>query len=130
MLTKAIEGAWTEMGAALADFGTRAGDSHGAPLRRSLEDPFTGLKSRIDRVAGYYKKGTCELVAAASGISKSTIDQAVIWSDQVRDSRNVLHFGKVPTVPINYERVAVLLLATTTNLRAMYAVQADAKLLP
>jgi hypothetical protein len=35
------------------------------------------------------------------------INQAPIWSDEVRDSRNVLHFAKLSAVPLTYEPVAM-----------------------
>jgi hypothetical protein len=123
MLTKALEGAWTIMGAALADYGERVQDPHAQPLLKKLASPFTSLKDRIERVSEYYRKPVCDPIEIQSGIARSAINQALIWSEEVRDSRNVLHLGQAPSVPITYERVAVLLMATIGHFRAMYAVK-------
>src|SRR5207249_432115 len=130
MLTRAIEGAWIEMGASLAAFGCRTNDNAATSLLKYLDDPLASLKGEIAKVADYYRKAVCDPVEKKSEIKRSMVDTIVIWSEQVRDSRNVLHFAKAPLVPITYERVAVLMMATAANFQAMYAVKNAADALP
>jgi hypothetical protein len=45
------------------------------------------------------------------------------WSDQVREARNVLHWGASPTLPNTYEKTAVLLMDAVSELTALHDVR-------
>ena len=50
-----------------------------------------------------------------------------IWADQVRDSRNVLHYQSQPAMANTYEKVAALLIGAVPYMRTIYTVLEAAK---
>lgn len=45
------------------------------------------------------------------------------WSDLIRKSRNAIHFGVKLDTEINYEKTAVILLASIDNFKLIYALK-------
>ena len=58
----------------------------------------------------------------SSGCRPTNLNSVALWADVVRDSRNAIHYGTEPSSPNNYEKVAVLLLGASQNLRILYAI--------
>lgn len=127
MLAKAIDGAWTELGLALADALPGTERSRADRLRDDLADPMYSLARRVHDVASLYeRRDLLDDVWRQSGVRSAELRQAVIWSDQVRDSRNVVHFAAEANVPNTFEKVSVLMLAAIGHLRTLYEVRAGA----
>jgi hypothetical protein len=125
MLGAASEGAWIEMGEQLADKFRAQPD--GAKLAAALRDVQVSTKAKIDRVCHFYERPQCRVLHTASGVDSRRLRAIQQWSDQVRESRNVLHWGAVPSVPNTYEKVAILLMDAVSELVALHAVRDAAK---
>ena len=78
----------------------------------------------------YERKDCFPTVATKCGIRPAELRQVEHWSDTLRDSRNTIHFGVAAATPNTYEKVAVLLLASVLNLRALYAIKDAADSFP
>jgi hypothetical protein len=123
MLTKAIEGVWTEVGTALADVLEPRSRRHADRLRNDLLNPHYNLAKRIVDVREVYKrKDLLEDVWKESGVTAEEVQEAALWSDTVRDSRNVVHYNPHEQFPVTFESVATILLSTTRHLRSLYRV--------
>ena len=61
-------------------------------------------------------------VVVTLGVSLPALRQVAIWADQVRESRNILHYQIEPVLPNTYEKVATLLLGAAPYLKVIYAV--------
>lgn len=125
MLAKAIEGAWTELGLALADALDSLDPRSAGRLRSDLRNERFSLAKRIDDVASMYRRRDL-LKEVESEVSCAELDRVVTWSHQVRRSRNVVHFGVAATVPNSFESVSVLMLAAVDHLRTLYRARAAA----
>ncbi len=125
MLTRAIEGIWTELGLALITFGMgKAGlsDQRAMRLREVFVSPDYSLSKRMWEVLQLYKQqNTFSSLKRLSMVTPSMLQNAYVWSDTVREARNAIHYGKAKPTPISYETVATLMLGTGQHFRAMYA---------
>lgn len=128
MLLKAIEQAWIEMGMALADSLPARNSQAASKLRAALENPKVGLVGKIEQVTQIYdKRDLLGAIWERSQRDNRELRETAIWIDQVRDSRNVLHYGASAWVPNTYEKVAVLLLAAIPNFRNLHVITAAAR---
>lgn len=78
------------------------------------------LATLVDDVAGLYaRKDLFDTVAKTSGVAIDDIRMAQVWTEQVRDSRNVVLHGVEAALPNDYEKVAALLLGAAPTFRAL-----------
>lgn len=123
MLTRAVEAAWSEMGLAIADAVQTANASRAEAIRNDLVDAQYSLSRRLTRVADLYDEKTlCEPIWKAASVRPRDLRNVMVWADQVRDSRNVLHYQAQPAMANTYEKVAALLIGAVPYLRTIYAV--------
>lgn len=125
MLSKALEGAWIELGISLANM---------------VADKKTDVDKFIDKLKGsdsfvwkvqevvklYEKQDWFKPLKVASGIDLNMLREVQNWSDIVRDSRNAIHFGVESSTPNTYEKASVLLLGAVKYLRALYKLKEHA----
>lgn len=127
MLGKVSEGAWLLVGEALTNI---VAEDQRWPLRnhiRDLEKPRVGVLGKIDAVMSMYKqRDFYEGVWERSGVRPEDLNIVVLWSDTVRDSRNAVHYGSVPVIENSYGKVASLLIAAASMLRALFNVKGAA----
>ncbi len=57
------------------------------------------------------------------GMSPKELDNIIIWSDVLRESRNAIHFGVKPTIENSYEKVAMLFIDGAKSLAIMYKIK-------
>lgn len=127
LLGKAMEGAWVEMGIALAHSATGKPGFNSEEFIEGMADE-SPLARKIDRILKLYRNR--DLVGDAIsrfGVRPGELEGVVVWSDVLRDARNAIHFGVKPLIPNDYEKVAVLLLAAANNLSKLYHVKAVAQ---
>lgn len=127
MLGKASEGAWIECGLALikaAPQGTQKMDKEQALLL----DPHFGIGRKIESVLKLYERQDLfKTVLDASGMSLKDLRSVVIWSDQIRDSRNTVHYGAKAHLPNTYEIVAALLMGAVPHFKVVCTIKLAAE---
>ena len=126
MLAKAMEGAWIELGTALAGLGLAPEDMEADAFVDWLQRD-ASIARKIERVLSLYsstKSG--DSIRKAAQVTPGQLRGAAVWSDSLRETRNAIHFGVKPTIAYNYEGVAVLLISASTNLRTVYRIKAAA----
>lgn len=122
-LGKAMEGAWIELGLALAK--TLPTDHL---VRSNKEGQMTNedrsIAKKISDVRNLYsRRDLVGSVIAKAGIRPEELDSAVVWSDVVREARNAIHFGVKPAVANTYEKVVVLFLDGAKSLAMIYKIK-------
>jgi hypothetical protein len=123
LLGKAMEGAWVEMGIALAHSVPSNAQFNKAKFMETMTDE-ASLVKKINEILKLYKnKDVVGDVAGRFGIRAGELESIVIWSEVLRDARNAIHFGVKPVFPNAYEKVAVLLLAAASNLSKLYHIK-------
>ena len=125
MLTKAIEGIWTELGLALLTYGqgqSGLSDKRAERIREFFVNPDYSLSKRMHEVLRLYsQQNIFAPLKKLSAVTPSMLESAYVWSNTVRAARNAVHYGKDQTTPISFETVAVLMLGTSQHLRVMYS---------
>lgn len=122
LLGRASEGAWIELGKALAKIISEDDSKNGEKLINSMEDQFIGIGKKINLVLkAYEQKRIFQNVYKATGYRPIELKSCVVWSDAVRESRNSIHYGAKPAMSNTYEKVAALLIGTVPNLKMMYS---------
>lgn len=124
MLGAASEGAWIEMGETLAR--RFPSEPLASRLQATLGDAQVSTKGKVDRICHFYSQATCQTLYKSSGVDNRRLLSIQQWSDQVREARNVLHWGSAPSVPNTYEKVAILLMDAVNELTDLQRVR-DAK---
>ena len=122
MLGSAVEGAWIELGLALAD-GLEGSGFDSASFREDMKADQPGIAKKMADVLTVY--GKAELVReirSRAGVSAAQLRAAYVWSDEVREARNAIHFNNPGTLANSYDKVAVLMLGSQKNLPIIYAV--------
>jgi len=122
MLGRASEGAWIELGLALANALPPELADKAEKIRQDMDDPFTSVAKKIKIVRELYKKELFETLIKTSGVRPNNLDTTVIWSDNVRDSRNTIHYGATPAMENTYEKIAALLIASVPFIKTIYSI--------
>jgi hypothetical protein len=128
LLGKAMEGAWVELGIALAGALPGTAKSQGEKVVERLKDENRGIARKINDVRTLYeRRGLLEPVIKAAAVRPEELESVVIWSDVVREARNAIHFGAKPAVANSYEKVVVLFLEAAKGLGMMYRIKQAAE---
>jgi hypothetical protein len=123
LLGRASEGAWIELGLALARTVPESAAVNGQKLRESMEDQFVGIGKKIAEVLKMYeRRDIFGEYYKSSGYKPSDLKSVVVWSDAVRESRNSIHYGAKPAMSNSYEKVAALLIGAVANFRVIYSI--------
>jgi hypothetical protein len=124
MLGKASEGAWQELGMSLVSILPKEEKQLSEKMRDILTNQNTSMHRRIQKVAELYKnKSLFKTLIAESGVNPSYLDDVVIWSNNVRESRNEVHYQVNASLPNSYEKVASLLLGAARYLNILYQIK-------
>jgi hypothetical protein len=98
MLGSAVEGAWIELGLALAD-GLEGSGFDSASFREEMKADQPGIaKKMADILAEYDKTELVRQIRRRAGVSAAQLRTAYIWSDEVREARNAIHFNNPGTL--------------------------------
>ncbi|MEA3478747.1 MAG: hypothetical protein U9R60_11245 [Bacteroidota bacterium] len=123
LLGKAAEGAWIELGLAMASAIPTGAPINGVRLKESVEDPFIGIGKKISLVLNAYeRRDVFQEIYRESGYKPTDLKSCVVWGDAVRESRNSIHYGAEPSMANSYEKVSALLIGTVPNLKVIYSI--------
>lgn len=126
MLGRASEGAWIELGLALC--GVAASATNTDKTKAKLEDSFVGIGKKILETAKLYERADVfGTLHKRSGVRPQDLNNAVLYADTIRDSRNSIHYGANAALPNSYEKVAALLMGAVPHLRLLYNIRAAVK---
>jgi hypothetical protein len=123
LLGRASEGAWIELGLALAKAIPEGVHFNGVKLQNEMEDKFLSISKKISKVLkAYEQKDVFSDIYKACGYKPSDLKSIVVWADAVRESRNSIHYGVEPAMSNSYEKVAALLIGAVPNFRVIYSI--------
>jgi hypothetical protein len=121
MLGKASEGAWIELGVALAGV-AGPGDAKAKKSAELWAGPEIGFARKLRDILGFYesRQSTFKPLSQQIGIGLEDLRIAMLWSDTLRDARNAVHHRVSTSVDASYEIVATLLLAAVPHLQTIH----------
>ena len=125
MLAKAMEGAWIELGLALANAGFAPAGSDPGAFETSLKDsgPIT---RKMTRIRDLYPTPPLSDLRKKAGVARQNLADEWFWSDALAETRNAIHFGAAPTIAYTYVGVSIFLISASTHLKPMYLIKAAA----
>lgn len=127
MLGKASEGAWIELGLALADCIPEGNSYKSEKQKEKLISPYTGIGKVIGDVLKLYSNSQLpQEIVKNSEVRPKELQNVAIWADTVRESRNSIHYGVEPQMRNCYEKVAALLMGAVPHFRILFLVKASA----
>jgi hypothetical protein len=122
-LGKAMEGAWIELGLALAST-LPIEDAVRSRLKEKISDEDRSIAKKINDVRDLYcRRDLLGPVIKQADIRPEELNSIIVWSDVVREARNAIHFGSKPTVANTYEKVVVLFLEGAKSLTMIYTIK-------
>lgn len=123
MLGRASEGAWIELGLKLCAVAPPTAPINVLKIKEKLEDPFVGIGKKIlETMQLYQRADVFDYLYKKSGIKSQDLNNAMVWADAVRESRNSVHYGVEPAMPNTYEKVAALIIGAVPHLRLLYKI--------
>ncbi len=127
MLGKASEGAWIELGLSLVEAFPKSTSLNVEKWKNTFADSFVGIGKKISGVLKLFERPELKPVSDRAGIKVQDLRNAVIWADQVRESRNSIHYGAKPAMSNSYEKVAALLIGAIPHMTIIYRLRATAR---
>lgn len=121
MLGSAVEGAWIELGIALAEAST-AGSFDAPGFIDEMKGDQPGIARKMTDVLALYESPSLASARKGSGVSPAQLRAVYVWSDLVREARNAIHFNNPGTLANSFDKVATLLLGAQKNLPLVYAI--------
>jgi hypothetical protein len=123
MLLKAAEGVCLETGIAILKVYPEDW-KHRAKHIDGIESPRVGFAVKIQRIRKLYEDRTFTAsLIEESGVPPYELTNAMIWTDQVRESRNSIHYGVEPAMTNSYEKVAALLIGAVPHLKIVWKIK-------
>lgn len=127
MLAAAAEGAWIESGKALIEAATRQ-DGAVQKARDILTDDLGGIGQKVQAVTNLYMRNDLfQEVRRRSEVSVSQLQEVALWTSVVRDSRNVLHWGRPAAIHNDYAKTASLLMAAAQAMKTLESIRLASK---
>lgn len=121
MLGAASEGVWLELGRALVKSAEGTDKKKAEKLDGRISSPATGIVPKMKSICDFYSDKTlCQQIWVGAGVTPKALSSILLWSDEVRDSRNSIHYGVHPATPNSREKLAALLLGAVPHFRTLY----------
>ena len=129
MLGKASEGTWIEMGLALVSTLPDHEADKRQKLRQDWSGPDLGFAKKMRGIMKLYegRQDVFKHLGATANVRLDELRLAMIWSDSLRDARNVVHHNVAANINPTFEMVSTLFLAALTNLKALHRLTVAAK---
>lgn len=127
MLAAAAEGAWIESGKALVEAAARQ-DRAVKKAHDVLTDDLIGIGQKVQVVTELYtRQDLFQEVRRRSEVSVSQLQEVASWTSVVRDSRNVLHWGRAAAIQNDYAKTASLLMAAAQAMKTLESIRLASK---
>jgi len=118
MLGRSVEGAWMNLGTAIASK-TTAQTTNDA-LSKSMSNANQSISKKMKTVLNAYTvKDEYKDLWENAKVYPRDLEDVFNWSDTVRDARNSIHWGANPVIPNNYEKISIYLMGAIPNFRAI-----------
>lgn len=117
MLAAAAEGAWTECGAAVAKHLTKSG------LGKLMGDPLSSISRKVAETHRALQTPDGAALVKAAGRSAPEVDTVVLWTKELRDRRNALHWGKAKSFRADHGETGILLMGAPQNIGTLEAIR-------
>jgi hypothetical protein len=117
MLAAAAEATWTECGLAVAKC-----LGHGK-LDGIMRDPFSSISKKVAETHKALEVAAAKVILKNAGRSSADVDNADLWTTNLRDRRNALHWGKAKSFVVDHSETASLLMGAPLHIGTLEAIR-------
>ena len=121
MLGKASEGTWIELGLALALTLSEDEADKREKMRQEWSGPDVGFAKKMREIVKFYesRQGVFKRLGVNANVRLDELRMAMVWSESLRDARNVVHHNVDTNINATFEMVSTLFLAALSNLKTL-----------
>ena len=118
MLAAAAEAAWTECGAAVAK------QLSNTKLEAHMKDPYVSISKKVAEIQKTFQTSKGKSLLKKAGRSYSDLANAEIWTTNLRERRNALHWDKAKSFIADHSETASLMMGAPLHIRTLEAIRA------
>ena len=118
MLAAAAEATWTECGVAVAK------KLSNAKLDATVNDPYASISKKVVDIQKALQAPDGKTLLKSAGRSNADVDNAEVWTTNLRDRRNALHWGKAKSFIVDHSETASLLMGAPLHIGTLEAIRA------
>jgi len=117
MMAAAAEATWTECGVAVAK------QLSDAKLDATVRDAYVSISKKIAEIQKILRSPNGKLLLKKAGRSPADVDNAEIWTTNLRERRNALHWGKAKSFIADHSETASLVMGATLHIGTLEAIR-------
>lgn len=122
MLGKASEGAWIELGLALIGSLPEEDRARYEKQRPEWSGPDIGFAKKVRDILKFFesRQEAFKSLSTEAGLRLDDLRLALLWSDAVREVRNVVHHRNDSAIRATYESASILFMSAMLHLKTLY----------
>jgi hypothetical protein len=117
MIAAAAEATWTECGVAVAK------QLSSAKLDAIVSDPHTSISKKIAEIQKTLQTPNGKVLLKKAVRSSVDVDNAEIWTTNLRERRNALHWGKAKSFIADHSETASLMMGAPLHIGTLEAIR-------
>jgi len=117
MMAAAAEATWTECGIAVAKQLSRT------KLGATVNDPYASISKKIVEIQKALQSPDGKALLKKAGRSPADVDNAEIWTTNLRERRNALHWGKAKSFVADHSETASLIMGAPLHIGTLEAIR-------
>jgi hypothetical protein len=117
MLAAAAEATWIECGIAVAR------QLSNAKLNATVSDPYASISKKVAEIQKTLQSPDGKALLKKAGRSPADVDNAEIWTTNLRERRNALHWGKAKSFVADHSETASLIMGAPLHIGTLEAIR-------
>lgn len=117
MMAAAAEATWTECGIAVAK---QLSDTK---LDATMNDPYASISKKIAQIQKNLQTPNGKVLLKKAGRSPADVDNVEIWTTNLRERRNALHWGKAKSFIADHSETASLMIGAPLHIGTLEAIR-------
>lgn len=118
MMAAAAEATWTECGIAVAK------QLSNSKLDATVSDPYASIGKKVSEIQKTLQTPDGKALLKKAGRSPADVDSAEIWTTNLRERRNALHWGKAKSFVADHSETASLMMGAPLHIGTLEAIRA------
>jgi len=117
MLAAAAEATWTECGVAVCK------QLPSTKLDVTVNDPYTSISKKVAEIQKVLHSPDGRTLLKRVGRSPADVENAVVWTSNLRERRNAVHWGKAKSFIADHSETASLLMSAPLHIGTLEAIR-------
>ncbi len=117
LMAAAAEATWTECGIAVAK------QLSSTKLAATVSDPYASISKKVAEIQKTLQTPDGKVLLKKAGRSSVDVDNAQIWTTNLRERRNALHWGKAKSFVADHSETASLIMGAPLHIGTLEAIR-------